>query len=181
MVGVTLAEYATEYEDEARSALYVLGAYFVFEEAYRTWRAEHTRADELEGNIRELEHERYGKLYRQCNEVNGSLISASHIRKRGMQDSSSASINSFAGEIDAWVGRTAVVLDAHDVDSGPFLAVTGDYGSGVFKVDDRVEAQNTMRERQLRRLDAHINELKRIHDRLIEAKKSSHRKLYGES
>lgn len=180
-VGVSAAGVATDHGDRARHTLYLLAAYFVFEGAYHTWRAERTRANDLEDNIEELMGERYGKLYRQCNEVNGALINASHIRKRAMQDSTLASINAVAGEIDAWVETTAVVLDAHGLDSGPFRAVTGDCGSGVFKPDEAIELQNTMRVRQLKRLDAHLDELKKLHDRLLESKESNYRKLYGES
>jgi hypothetical protein len=181
LVGVTLASIQQEHTRAALGLLFALMVVFAFEGAFRTWEAEARKAANTDARMDELRLSRYDKLHRQMNAVDSALIDANHIRNDAIQNSSSEHIRETARLIDSWITRTKNSLEAVGLQSGTFLADTGDYGSGVFAVSDRIELQNAMRARQLKRLDRHLERLRTEHERLANAKETSYAVLYGET
>jgi hypothetical protein len=176
----SVAGFSAAHRDAAIKAAVALAVYFLFEGAYRAWREERGVTNDVEGRMRELQNDRYGDLYRQCNVVNGALIAAGHVRSGAVGQRESSQINALADAIDTWIARTAAALESAALESGSFRADTGDYGSGIHGGDDVLEIKDAMLRRQLERLDRHVERLRALHDRLTAARDSSVRALYGE-
>jgi hypothetical protein len=179
LAGFSLASFSEENRRYAVVGVVLLVAYCLFEGAFLTWRDEARRADKSDDYVRTQQDTAHSVLYSRAQALNSQLILAGHVRRNGMNATTSLEINEFARQVEDWINKTGNAIESAGLDAGPFLADTGDYGAGVWKSSERVELRNAMRKRQLEKLDRHVDRLRAMHARIDDARQALYKKLWG--